>query len=303
MVTGSNGLVGSAIRRFSLFCPEYRWEFLTRDRCDLTSWSDTYTTFINIQPNYVIHCAAVVGGVGYHQQSPSALYRYNTEINNNTIAACSYVKVEKLLAFSSVCAFPNIPVLKEDLLHEGEPSEFCRAYGHAKRQIDTYLGACRQEFGFKNWCCVLPVNICGINDFYNEKVGHVIPSLIAKFYNAMFKGLGPVQVFGDGSPKREFIDSDDLARVCFQLLSKEDLPPRLIISSGIETSIKEIVDYLIHITCYSDVTWGNGPNGVLRRPSDISLLKSLGLECKTDVKEMLGKCWYWYLNNYDKARK
>jgi GDP-L-fucose synthase len=305
LVTGSNGLVGSALQRLAPSYPQYRWVFSSRSDTNLYNSMEVGDLFNNsCRPNYVIHLAASVGGVNFHAQSPADIFITNCQINNNVIESSALYRVEKLLAFSSICAYPdNIPLLSEDLMHMGEPSPYNEAYAYSKRMIDVLMRACEKQYGLKNWCTVVPVNIAGINDDYNLDNGHVIPCLIHRFWLSINKGQ-PLKVYGDGSPMREFVDSDDLAKICIELLGISEVPKRLIISSGVEYSIHTVVTMLQEITGYKgQAIWGNGPNGQLRRPTNNGLMKSLGLKTETSLYVTLKKSWDWFCNNYEKARK
>ena len=307
LVTGSAGLVGTAFKRLAPKVEGYNWAFSTRELCDLTKYEQVYRMFNMVEPHIVIHTAGYVGGVNLHQDEPARVMSENIEINTNVIDSCIQFGVEKLLAFSSICAMPdNWGTLSEDDMHQGPPSSYNEGYAFAKRLIDVYIRAWTKQtdsVATKGYCTIIPVNIAGIEDNYNIKHGHVIPSLAHKFWRAINKGE-PLQVFGDGSPQREFIDSDDLAQMCIQLLDKKELPPRLILSSGVEHSIKDIVTILCEITGYKGpIEWGHGINGQARRPTNTDLMRSLGLSPSTPLRTTLEKSWRWFNQNYEKARK
>jgi GDP-L-fucose synthase len=302
LITGKNGLVGKALQSQST---NHEFVFIGREEADLTKESEVEMIFRLIKPDYVIHTAAKVGGIGGNIEGPADMFYQNMLMNSFVIHhACKY-GVKKLLAFSSVCVFPdNIPVLKEDLMHKGEPFYSQFAYASAKRAIDTQIVAYKKQYGIKNYCSIIPCNIFGKDDMYNLQTGHVIPSLIAKVYAAKHNKT-PLHVWGDGSAQREFIYSDDLAKIILKIIELDDIPERIIVSSDVQISIKEVVEKLCLAADFTgDVIWDTSkPNGQKSRPCDISLLNSLiGYPEYTDFDIALKKSYDWYENNRENVR-
>ena len=201
LVTGGNGLVGSALRTLEAIYPEYNFVFTCRQEHDLTREEDVKRLFEEQSPDYVIHTAARVGGIGRNLSTPAQQYYANILMNAYVIHYAQKSGVEKLLAFSSVCAFPaGAQSLHEDILHDGEPYPAHYSYAYSKRMVDVQIKAYKQQHGV-NYCSVIPGNIFGENDNFNLEDGHVVPSLVHKCYKAKQEGK-PLQVWGDGTPYR-----------------------------------------------------------------------------------------------------
>jgi GDP-L-fucose synthase len=310
LVTGTNGLLGSAIKRMVEEGPPfykvlniYNFIFVSKDEIDLTNKTEVSYMFERINPDVVINTAGRVGGIGRNLNSPAQQFYDNTLINMNVIHAAYEYKIKKLISFSSTCAFPaKLDLFTEDNLHDGEPYPAHRAYAYSKRMVDIQTEAYKKQYGL-NACTVIPCNIFGENDNYNLEDAHVIPSLIHKSYLAN-KNNTDFEVWGDGSPYREFIYANDLARICLQLSYLETLPIRLVVS-GPEYQIKDIAN-MINTNMYNKpIKWlTDKPNGQLRRTSSKILFDSIFPNFQfTDMNTAIKNSCNWFINNYDKARK
>lgn len=300
LITGADGLVGTALRRLA---PDAI--FITRKEADLTSEQDVMGIYGRHHPDYVIHAAAKVGGIGGNMAGHADYFYQNIIMNSHMIHYANLFDVKKMLVFSSVCVFPDgIEILREDLMHKGEPFTGNFAYAHAKRMVDIQIQAYRSQYGVKNFCSIIPGNIFGINDLYNLKHGHVLPSLMHKLYLAK-RDNTPLRVWGDGESRREFIYADDLARYLLKILELDEIPPRIIISGEKEYSIREIVDKLCFIAEFNGevIYETDKPNGQRSRPSDLSLLRSLIDLNPTSIDTALLSSYLWFESNYEKARK
>lgn len=305
LITGSNGLVGSALKRESKF-HNHKFYFITRNETDFTKENEVESLFKIIKPDAVVHTAAKVGGIGGNLNGP-ADYFYQNILMNSFIVHFSYkYNVKKLIAFSSVCVFPqDIPILKEELMHQGDPHPSQFAYASAKRAMDIQIQSYKKQYEIKGYCSIIPTNIFGIEDNYNLQSGHVIPSLIHKIYNAK-KNNTPLNVWGTGIAKREFLFADDLAKIIMKIMELNDIPQRIIISRNGEVSIKEVVEKLCKIANFNnEVIWETDkPNGILSRPTDLTIMKSLIGEPKyTDLDEALETSYKGFEENYKIARK
>lgn len=302
LVTGGNGLVGSALRSISEEF-DYKIKFSTRKEVDLTKPKETKEYFQECKPDYVIHAAARVGGIGRNIKTPAEQFTENILINTNVIDSSYVCGVKKLIAFSSVCAFPsNVTYLQEEKLHDGLPFDAHQSYAYTKRMVDIQIQAYKKQYGV-NYCSIIPGNIFGENDNFNIEDGHVIPSLVHKFYESRQKNK-PVVVWGDGLSYREFIYSKDLARICILLLEKETLPLRLLVSGEKEIQIKEIVNTIGEIYNYKNIFWDTEkPNGQRRRPSDHTLFRAFFPDYKFEnFKLSLEKTVKWFETNYPNIR-
>ena len=304
LVTGGAGLVGSAIKLVEKQYPQYDFVFTTRQEHDLTKEADVASLFETTKPDYVIHTAARVGGIGRNLNSPAQQFYNNILMNTYVIHYAHLHSVNKLIAFSSVCAFPAAAsIFKEDILQDGPPYPAHGAYAYAKRMVDIQVEAYNKQYGVK-YCSVIPANIFGENDNFNLEDGHVVPSLIHKCYMAKENGV-PFEVWGDGKPMREFLYSADVARVCVDLLSEEELPQRLIVSGEHELEIKQLVEKICNIFNYRNVSWlTDKPNGQMRRPSDKTIFNSTFDKFEfTDIDKALERTIGWFQEHYPRIRK
>ncbi len=305
LITGKDGLVGSSLLRLSnQYSKTFEFVFVGRNDYDLENCDDVKKLFNDHKPNYVINCAASVGGINLNITKPVDQFYKNVILNTLITQQCVENNVEKFINFSSICAFPSIDTaLIEDDLQKFEPFSPHYSYGFSKRISDIQIKIIR-DFNNLQYTSLIPVNIFGINDKYNIEYGHVIPSLIHKF-SVNSKNNTPVEIFGDGTPKREFIFSDDLSKICFELLLLPKVPQRIIVSDCEEISIKEIVDKLSKIYDYYNINYNtNKPNGQLRRPTNNSLLRTLLPNFKfSQFDASLELCTEWFEKNYKSIRK
>lgn len=308
LVTGSNGLVGSALQervKKKWKNKERLYTFVNRDIANLTYQNSVRRLFDRERPHYVIHTAAKVGGVGGNIAEPADYFYQNTLMNSFLLHYAAKFGVQKLIAFSSVCAFPTtLRELEEDKMHDGPPWEDNYAYAISKRNVDIFIRALKKQYGIKNYCSIIPGNIVGKNDLYDLKHGHVLPMLIYKIYKAKHFGEEFV-VWGDGNSMREFIYSEDLAEICFQLLEMDELPERIIVSGEREYSIREVVDVLIRAANYKGkVHWDTSkPNGQRSRPSNKSVFRSYFPDFQfTPLEEMIYIAYSWFESNYPNVR-
>lgn len=302
LVTGKNGLVGSAIKEEMMADHEYI--FIGREY-DLRNQNIVDELFAVLKPDCVIHTAAKVGGIGGNLTGPANYFYDNILMNTHVIHSAYEHGVKKLLAFSSVCVFPDgLPILREEFMQQGEPYSSQFAYGAAKRAIDIQIKAYKKQYNIKNYTSIIPCNIIGKADMYNLISGHVLPSLIHKIYLAKVNKT-PLKVWGDGSAQREFIYANDLAKILNKIILLNDIPERILLTNTKQHSIKEVVESLCKIAKFNgEVIWETDkPNGQKSRPSDNSLLKSLIGEIEfTDLEMALTESYNWFENNYPNVR-
>lgn len=304
LITGGRGLVGSAIRDISDLYPEFEFVFTDRRFHDLTQETHIKSLFEAHHPDYVIHTAARVGGIGKNLNSPAQQYYDNILMNTYMIHYAHLYNVQKLIAFSSVCAFPaDCEVLKEESLHDGKPFSAHSSYAYSKRMVDVQIEAYRQQYG-REYCSVIPGNIFGENDNFNLEDGHVVPCLIHKGYLAK-KNDTPLEAWGDGSPTREFLYARDVAHACVKILSQETLPQKIIVSGDQEITIKSLVEKIAKIYDHNKISWlTDKPNGQMKRPSSKEVLKKTLPELEfTDVDTALENTIRWFEENYPAVRK
>jgi GDP-L-fucose synthase len=189
-------------------------------------------------------------------------------------------------------------------MHDGPPHEAHFGYAHAKRMVDVMVQSARKQHG-SNFCTVTPVNMYGENDYYNLVNGHIIPSLTVKCFEAV-KNNDVFKVWGDGTPKREFIYTKDVAALVMNLLERPTLPDRLIISNGVEVSIREIAEIIAEFFNYTgEIVYDSKyPNGQLRRPSDITRLKTIFPDLTwTPLRTGMYETLEWFKKTYPRVRQ
>ena len=301
LVTGAGGMVGYAVRKLDYPDTVY----LTRNDADLTDFENVKEVFGSIRPDRVIHLAAVVGGVARNTEHPGEFFLKNIQINTNVLEAARLYKVKKLISFMSTCAFPekcSYP-MNEKAIHNGQPHPSSFGYSYAKRMLEVQSSAYRKEWNC-DYIVAIPTNIYGPNDNFSLKDGHVIPSLIHKCFLAKNSG-SKLEIWGSGEPLREFVLSDDIARLTFWALENYSESSPIIFSSGEEISIKETMRHITKKMGYMGKAFfdSSKPDGQTRKPSDPSKLRKYLPGFKfTPIKTGIEKTIDWFISNYPKIR-
>jgi len=297
LVTGSTGLVGRC------FTGD---KFIRSTLCDLTDPRQADNLFRSVKPDAVIHCAAKVGGLQANMTQKGDFFYQNIMMNTNVIESARKSGVKKLISFLSTCVFPNdveYP-LSPEKIHLGKPHYSNDAYAYAKRMSDIQIQAYREQFGCE-YFSVIPTNIYGPGDNYNLQNGHVVPTLIHKFYLAK-KNNTPVEIWGTGKPLREFIYSEDVANLTSRLLENYSGSDPVILSTSQEVSIAELAEIIKNSINYKGkiIYQKEKPDGQFRKPSDNSVIKDLFPDFKfTPIEEGIQKSIDWFERNYTEARK
>lgn len=267
----------------------------TRRELFLLSQNDTQTYLSHHRPEIVINCAGLVGGIDFNRNNMARSLEENLLIQLNVLSACRDSYVSRLINFGSSCIYPKLapqPLKEESLLtSELEPTN--EGYALAKI-VGMKLGEYYKNEGQLDVVNLMPCNLFGINDNFSSKTSHVFAALIKKFVDAKNDSNDTkreVTVWGDGTPKREFLDTDEVANITEQLLWKKELPTTINVGSGIPISIAElaceirdIVDPSIKINYDSTM-----PNGTPIKYMDISRLKNLGITPKFDLGKSITK--------------
>lgn len=300
LITGCGGLVGTAAKKLFI-TKNYKTVCVHRKHYDLRDENMVKQMLKDINPHYIVNCAATVGGVKFNNEHPEILYRDNILINTHLIHHAHEHKVEKLVSFSSACAFMdgNYP-FKEDNLQEGKPYVGNLAYGYAKRMIDIQNQIYNKAYG-RNYLALIPVSLYGKNDQFSLENGHFIASLIHKTYLAK-ENKQPLTLWGDGSPLRELLFADDLARVIFELLEKEVSYDKFMITSGEEVSIKTAAETIAEIMGFTgEIIWDTTkPKGQYRKPADPSRLKEVLPEFQfTPYKQGIKETVDWFVEEIE----
>ncbi|RJP55259.1 MAG: GDP-L-fucose synthase [Anaerolineaceae bacterium] len=270
---------------------------------------------VNLQPStfdlqpsnlIIIHLAANVGGIGANREHPAEFFYDNLMMGVELMHQAYKNGVGKFVAIGTVCAYPKFtPVpFKEDDLWIGYPEETNAPYGLAKKMMLVQAQAYRQQYGF-NAIFLLPVNLYGPRDNFNLATSHVIPALIRKAVEAGERGDKELQVWGDGSPTREFLYVEDAADGIVTAAEKYngDLPVNL--GSGYEISIKDLTEMVAKLTGFTGkIAWQTDkPNGQPRRGLDVSRAKELfGWSAQVPFEEGMKRTIEWFKANRDKIK-
>lgn len=287
-VAGNTGLVGSAIVR-KLKEKGYKNILSSpRSHFDLRSQYDVEKFFNLNRPEYVFLAAARCGGIFDNINYPVDYLLDNLNIQNNIISTANRYEVKKLMFFASSCIYPkncSMPI-KEDYLLSGELEKTNEPYSVAKIAGIKLCDAYKKQYG-SDYFSVNPCNVYGPNDKFDPMHGHVMSSLIYKIWKAKKDKVKEVQCFGDGSPKREFIYSDDLADASVFLMSVDDVPNIINIGTGVDHTIMEIAQTICKIVEYDgELVWDTSkPNGVMRKVLDVTKLDSLGWKPSVSLEQ------------------
>jgi len=255
------------------------------------------------QQDIIIHLAAHVGGIGLNLIKPAELFYDNLMMGTQLIHSAYQAGVKKFVCVGTICAYPKFtPVpFKEDDLWNGYPEETNAPYGVAKKALLVQLQAYRQQYGF-NGIYLLPVNLYGPEDNFNPVSSHVIPALIRKVYEAQQRGDKQLPVWGDGSPSREFLYSEDAAQGIAMATQFYNDPDPVNLGTGYEITIRNLVELICELMGFQgELVWEtNKPNGQPRRCLDVERAKnSFGFVAQTDFREGLKKTIEWYRQNPD----
>jgi GDP-L-fucose synthase len=305
LITGADGMVGMALRAVSKDFSHHDCIFCTRDDADLTNGEQVDMLFNKHRPDYVIHTAALCGGIVGNENHQADYFYNNILINSHVINFANKYGVKRLLASSSTCVFPFfLDNFDESQMHLGEPHDSHFAYAYTKRMIDIQIRAYARQHGVK-YTSIISGNIYGPYDNYDLKNGKVIPSLIHKFFLANSKNTDVV-VWGNGTAKREFIYSFDLARIYLLLLDLEqELPNKILIGHEKEITIQQLINTITKISKFKNniIFDKNESNGQLKKKANVFLLNNLLPNFEhTDFESSLQKSYFWFVENYPNAR-
>jgi len=296
-VAGHRGLVGSAIIRKLIDLGYTNIVTATKSSLDLRDQSDVADWFASVKPEYVFLAAAKVGGIGFNKEFPADFIRDNLQIQTNVIDSAYRNGCKNLLFLGSVCIYPKFaptPV-KETSLLNGDLEPTNEAYAIAKIAGIKMCQAYSRQYGMKT-VNVMPANLYGPNDFFHAERSHVIPAMFQKFMS----NTQQVQFWGDGTARREFLYSDDLADACLFLMNSEVNNGELInVGQGDDVTILDLSQTIANIVGFNgSIVWDKTkPNGTPKRLLDSSIITSMGWSPKHNLISGLTKTYNWYSAN------
>lgn len=301
LVTGGSGMLGSSFANFN----ENTILINSKD-FDLTKEEEVVQMFKINNPDVVVHCAAKCGGVVANIENMSDFYDQNILMNTLVLKHSVKFNVKKVISVLSSCAYPkncNFP-LEENMFHLGEPFDSHYSYAYTKRMLDVQTRSIKEQYG-KDYLCIIPNNLYGINDNYHLENSHVIPGLIRKFYEAKINNRDVV-LWGDGSPMREFTFSEDIPKICKFLIEKTSFNGLINVGNTNEISIENLANIISEIFSFKGkIIWDQSrPNGQLKKPTSNKKLLDLGWkkENYTPLKSGLLKSRRWFSDNYPNIR-
>jgi len=300
LVTGGGGFLGShLVERLRAdgvdpFVPR-------REDYDLTDPKDAERLLADTRPELVFHLAAEVGGIGANRANPGRYWYANLMMGTHVLEQSRLADVSKLVLVGTICSYPKfapIPFSEEELWG-GYPEETNAPYGVAKKALLVGAQAYRDQYGL-NSIYLLPVNLYGPRDNFDVETSHVIPALIRKMVEAKERGAPTVELWGDGSPTREFLYVEDCAEALWLAAQRYDGADPVNLGTGQEISIRELAELVAGLTGYGgEIVWDTSkPNGQPRRCLDVSRAERLfGFSARTPFAEGLERTVSWYLEN------
>ena len=303
-VAGHAGLVGSAIMRrlradgFTNILTARRDQLDLRDQAAVNYW------FRANRPDFVYLVAGTVGGILANSTRPAEFLYDNMMIHATVVHASHLFDVEKLLYLGSSCIYPREaeqPIV-EDALLTGPLEPTNEAYAIAKIAGIKLCQSYRSQYG-RNFISAMPTNLYGPNDNFDLTSSHVLPAMIRKFDDARHSGA-PVEIWGTGSPKREFLHVDDLADACLFLMRNYEGAEHINVGTGLDISIRELAE-LVRDVVYpeAELTFdASKPDGTPRKVMDVSTLTAVGWVAGTPLREGITNTYRWYLDNAQDVR-
>jgi GDP-L-fucose synthase len=298
IVTGGAGFLGHhVVERLRHLGSEHIHVPRTAD-CDLRDAQAVRRLFSEYRPDIVFHLAARVGGIGANQKNPGAYFHDNIVMGINILEEARKASVPKVVIVGTICSYPKFAPLpfRETDLWNGYPEETNAPYGIAKKALMVMADAYRRQYGL-NAICLLPVNLYGPRDNFDLEASHVIPGMIRKFLEARASGASSVELWGDGSPTREFLYVEDCAEALVLAAAQYNASEPTNVGAGFEISIGKLAELIARLTGYQGhVVWDTSrPNGQPRRMLDTTLAQArFGFKARTDFEDGLNKTIAWY---------
>jgi GDP-L-fucose synthase len=299
-VAGHRGLVGSAILRKLQSEGYTNLLYRTSKELDLRDKGQVDQFFQEEKPEFIFLAAAKVGGIVANNEYPADFIRDNLLIQTNVIDAAYRNGAEKLLFLGSTCIYPKMAPqpLKEEYLLTGELEPTNEPYAIAKIAGIKMCESYNRQHGTK-YISAMPTNLYGENDNFDLQTSHVLPALLRKFHEAKESNAPFVEMWGTGTPRREFLYSDDLADACLFLMNNYEGNEIVNIGVGEDITIKELGEKIKEVVGYEgDIQFDTTkPDGTPRKLVDVEKIHSLGWKASTPLEKGLQKAYKWFLDN------
>lgn len=297
-VAGHRGLVGSAIVRKLEQEQKHSWIGRTRQELNLFNFDEVQKFLRDEKPDAVIIAAAKVGGIGANSNFPVEFLLENMRIEMNIMEAAHSADVNRLLFLGSSCIYPKFAAqpISEDQLLQGPLEITNEPYALAKIAGLKLAAGYQKEYG-RDWVSVMPCNIYGPGDNFDIESGHVLPTLINKFHTAMATNAERVTLWGDGTPLREFLHSDDLASACMHVLDNYHDIEHVNVGSAREVSIMELASIISTVVGFTGkIIWDSSkPNGTPRKVLNSKKINDAGWSSKISLEEGIRQTYLSFL--------
>jgi GDP-L-fucose synthase len=300
-IAGHRGLVGSAIVRQLEAAGNDYWIGATREELNLCEREAVFDFMGQQRPTAVIIAAAKVGGIIANNNFPVEFLSENVQVQTNLMDAAHKFDVEHLVFLGSSCIYPKFAPqpISEDSLLTGPLEETNEAYAIAKIAGVKLVQAYRKEFGRK-WTSAMPTNLYGPGDNFDPQTSHVLPALLRKFHEAKLSGLGTVTLWGSGTPRREFLHVDDLAKAVLFLLQGYDEATAINVGTGVDIEISELASLISEVTNFNgSINWDTSkPDGTPRKLLDVSRINALGWNSEILLTDGIKSTYEWFVQNH-----
>ena len=297
-VAGHNGLVGSAIVRQIESAGVHTWVGASRNQLDLCDRSSVFDFMGEHKPDGVIIAAAKVGGIVANRDFPVEFLSENVQVQTNLMDAAHKFDVENLVFLGSSCIYPKFAKqpINEDSLLTGPLEETNEAYAIAKIAGVKLVQAYRKEFG-RSWTSAMPTNLYGPEDNFDPQSSHVLPALLRKFHEASLSGAESVTLWGSGSPRREFLHVDDLAKAVLFLLQGYDEATAINVGTGVDLEIRELAGLIAQVTDFQGkIEWDTSkPDGTPQKLLDVGRINNLGWTSEITLDQGLKTTYEWFV--------
>jgi GDP-L-fucose synthase len=298
LVCGHRGMVGSAVWRELAARGFDNLHGRPSAELDLRDRAATFDYLAEVRPRYVVMAAAHVGGILANATYPAEFLSDNLRIQVNVLDAAREYGVERLLFLGSSCIYPKFAPqpISEDALLTGPLEPTNDAYAIAKIAGVLQVQAIRREYGLR-FISAMPTNLYGPHDNYDPQTSHVLPALLRRFDEAARTGADEVTIWGTGTPRREFLYVDDLAKACVHLLEHYDDDAPINVGTGTDVSIREVAEIVARTVGFtgSITTDPSKPDGTPRKVLDVSRIHQLGWKAETSLTDGIRRAYDWYL--------
>jgi GDP-L-fucose synthase len=298
LVCGHRGMVGSAVWRELAARGFDNLHGRASAELDLRDRAATFDYVAEVRPRYLVMAAAHVGGILANATYPAEFLSDNLRIQVNVLDAAREHGVERLLFLGSSCIYPKFAPqpIREDALLTGPLESTNDAYAIAKIAGVLQVQAIRREYGLR-FISAMPTNLYGPHDNYDPETSHVLPALLRRFDEAAREGASEVTIWGTGTPRREFLHVDDLAKACVHLLEHYDDDAPINVGVGTDVSIRELAEIVARTVGFTGAitTDPSKPDGTPRKVLDVSRIHELGWKAEIPLVDGIARAYDWYL--------